>query len=108
MRPESQLERQTRHWLAQRSFYAECMDSRDGRVHLREVLYDLRDCDDPMEPELCERLRCRASATYATGARHVLDLHLTLAGPRGADTVRASRDAEALATGRAELLPAQL
>lgn len=84
------------------------MGTRDGRVHLRDVLYDLTDCDDPMEPELCERLRCRPGTVYSAGARRVLDLHLTLFSPHEGDIRRAFRDAEELVTGRVEFPPAQL
>ena len=84
MRAESEHERETRHWLAERSFYADCMESPDGVVHLRDVLRDLRDCERPMEPELCERLRCRPGSTYSAGARRVLDMHLAVFSPHRA------------------------
>lgn len=108
MRPESEHERETRRWMAERSFYAECMSTRDGTVRLRDVLHDLRDCDDPMEPELCERVRCRPGSTYSAGASRVLDLHLTLFSPHDGDVEGAFRAAAVRAPRRVELPPAQL
>jgi hypothetical protein len=107
VRAESERERESRHWLAERSFYSECMESRDGVVRIRDVLHDLRDCDAVMEPELCERLRCRPGSTYAAGARRVLDAHMVIFSPRNGDVERRFRDAEAEILGRVEF-PATL
>jgi hypothetical protein len=107
VRAESPREREARHWLAQRSFYHECMECRDGVLHIRDVLLDLRDCEDFMEPELCGRLRCGSGATYAAGARKVLDAHLVIFSPHGGDAEEGLRRAEAQVLRRVEF-PAEL
>jgi hypothetical protein len=107
VRAESEREREARHWLAERSFYSECMESRDGVLHSRDVLHDLRDCDAVMEVELCERLRCRPGSTYAAGARRVLGAHLVIFSPHDGDLERRFRDAEARVLARVEF-PAEL
>jgi hypothetical protein len=107
VRAESPREREARHWLARRSFHHECMECRDGVLHIRDALLDLRDCEDVMEPELCERLRCRPGATYAAGARKVLDAHLVIFSPHVGEVDEGFRRAEVLVSRRVEF-PAEL
>jgi hypothetical protein len=107
VRAESDGERRSRHWLAGRSFYAECMTTRGGVVRVRDIVGDLKDCEDPMEPELCERLQCGPGSSYAAGARRVLNAHFVLFSPHGGDVELAFRDAEARVLSRVEF-PAEL